>query len=70
MSTATSNRPIHFTHTDLDGDWLEVVEGEQGAVIWLRAHDGEHQAVAVHYEYLSDLIATLAAIKNNDPDAA
>jgi hypothetical protein len=63
---STSTDPIHFTHTDLDGDWMEVVEGEQGAVIWLRPHDGDHGAVAVHYEDLPKLIETLQAILENE----
>jgi hypothetical protein len=63
---SNSSDPIHFTHTDLDGDRVEVIEGELGAVVWAWAAGGDHVAIAVHYGAdLQLLIDTLTAIQNN-----
>lgn len=51
-----------YRHVDLDGDSLTVSEGELGAVLWVRAHDGENAAVAVRYRDLPGLIAALTDI--------
>jgi hypothetical protein len=53
-----------YRYVDLDGDSLTVSEGELGAVLCVRAHDGENAAVAVRYHDLPGLIATLQAIAN------
>ncbi len=54
---------LRFTHTDNDGDRLEVRAGMLGAVIASRSDYAEEQVeVAVRYEYLPALIAVLQDI--------
>jgi hypothetical protein len=71
MATSSED-PVHFMHTDLDGDKLEVIEGEQGAVFWTYPRDDDFYsprdpvAVAVHSGHdLQLLIDTLTTIQNN-----
>ena len=60
-----------FTHTDLDGDFLKVWGGNRGAVIFSADHhvDSISTLVAVRFDKLPELIATLQAILNTDPEA-
>ena len=54
---------LRWTHTDNDGDRLEVSSGLLGAVVDTRSHFAEERVqVAVRYENLPHLIATLQDI--------
>lgn len=62
---------LRFTHTDNDGDKLEVHAGYIGAVIDTRSHYAEEQVqVAVRYEYLPGLIAALQGILDESDHGA
>jgi hypothetical protein len=52
---------VRFTHTDGDGDKLEVRAGMLGAVLGVQSAE-EAAEVAVRYEYLPGLIAALQSI--------
>jgi hypothetical protein len=60
-----------FQHKDKDGDVIRVWGGEQGAVIYSADHniDSISTMVAVHFDKLPDLIATLSAILATDIEA-
>ena len=54
---------VRFTHTDNDGDKLEVTAGMLGSIIWVWPENEEAVAgVAVRYEQLPALIAVLQGI--------
>lgn len=57
---------LRFTHTDREGDVLEVRAGMLGAVIGVLSED--EAEVAVRYEYLPALITALQSILDeSDP---
>lgn len=61
-----------FQHKDEDGDILRVWGGEQGAVIFAADHapGSDTVMVAVHFDKLPELITSLQAILDTDPEAA
>lgn len=62
-------KDLRFSHTDNDGDKLEVRAGTFGAVLATGTADDETE-VAVRYQYLPALISALQGILNESDHGA